>query len=81
MLHKSAQSATEFQLKHLEELTRGQANNTQWFKHRVGHFTASQMHQVDSVMICSNVKYVILIGYAYRSPPTIIIAGTKNMLS
>ena len=57
------ETATEFQIKHLEELTRGQAYNTVVQAQRWS-FTASQIYQVDSVLICSNVNYVILIGYA-----------------
>ena len=75
------ETATESQIKHIEGLTRGQASNTQWFKYRAGRITASQIYQVDSVLLCINANYVILIRYAYRSPPIIIIAGTKNMLS
>ena len=30
----------------MEELTRGQAKNKQWFKYRAGRITASQFHQV-----------------------------------
>lgn len=44
--------ATESQIKHLEELTRGQASNKQWFKYRAGRITASQIYQVDSVLFC-----------------------------
>ena len=37
---------SEEQVSHLEELTRGQAKNRQWFKYRAGRITASQLHQV-----------------------------------
>ena len=37
---------SEEQVSRLEELTRGQAKNRQWFKYRAGRITASQLHQV-----------------------------------
>jgi len=36
----------QLQLKHLEELSRGQANNKQWSKYRAGQITASVFYQV-----------------------------------
>ncbi len=43
---KFSHTASESQIKYLEELTRGQANNKQWFKYRAGRITASQIFQV-----------------------------------
>ena len=40
------EAISEEQVSHLEELTRGQAKNKQWFKYRAGCITASQFHQV-----------------------------------
>ena len=37
---------TEIQVNHLENLTRGQACNKQWFRYRAGRITASIIHQV-----------------------------------
>ena len=39
-------SVTESQVRHLEEITRGQSKNRQWFRYRTGRITASQLHQV-----------------------------------
>ena len=39
-------AVTTSQIEHLEELTRGQASNKQWFKYRAGRITASQIYQV-----------------------------------
>ena len=39
-------SVTESQVQHLEEITRGQSKNRQWFRYRTGRITASQLHQV-----------------------------------
>ena len=36
----------QLQVKHLEELTRGQSNNKQWYKYRAGRITASMLFQV-----------------------------------
>lgn len=44
-------TASESQIHHLEELTRGQANNKQWFKYRAGRITASQIYQV-AMIVC-----------------------------
>ena len=40
------QPVTEAQVSHLEQLTRGQAKNRQWFRYRAGRITASQLYQV-----------------------------------
>ena len=40
------QPITAAQVNHLEELTRGQAKNRQWFKYRVGRITASKLYKV-----------------------------------
>ena len=40
------QPATEMQIKHLEELTRGQSSNKKWFRYRAGRITASLLFQV-----------------------------------
>lgn len=39
-------SVTESQVQHLEEITRGQTKNRQWFRYRTGRITASQLYQV-----------------------------------
>ena len=39
-------SVTESQVRHLEEITRGQSKNRQWFRYRTGRITASQLYQV-----------------------------------
>ena len=39
-------SVTESQVEHLEEITRGQSKNRQWFRYRTGRITASQLYQV-----------------------------------
>lgn len=39
------ESVSEEQVSHLEELTRGQVKNRQWFKYRAGCITASQLHE------------------------------------
>lgn len=39
-------SVSDIQVRHLEEFTRGQARNEQWFRYRTGRVTASQLYQV-----------------------------------
>ena len=39
-------SVTESQVQHLEQITRGQTKNYQWFRYRAGRITASQLYQV-----------------------------------
>ena len=39
-------SVTKSQVQHLEEITRGQSKNCQWFRYRTGRITASQLYQV-----------------------------------
>ena len=39
-------SVTESQVQHLEQITRGQTKNYQWFRYRAGRITASRLYQV-----------------------------------
>ena len=44
------QPATDLQINHLEELTRGQSSNKKWFRYRAGRITASLFFQVFIIM-------------------------------
>ena len=73
----------ESQVKHLEEITRGQASNKQWFKFRAGRITASQLYQVN----CSHnffndvITCMFIIGDTYQSSPAIYVIVEEGMLS
>ena len=44
--HMCREPITGIQVRHLENLTRGQASNKHWFRYRAGRITASLIHQV-----------------------------------
>lgn len=74
------------QVKHLEESTRGQANNDLWFKYRAGRITASQLYQVSnctmhSLLISANTKYSFdYIGFAHQPPSAITLSDKEDLL-
>jgi len=54
---KYHEPVSDLQVQHLEEITRGQASNKQWFKYRAGRITAAQLYQVHVIMIATGVLH------------------------
>ena len=80
-------AVSEVQVNHLEELTRGQAMNHQWFKYRAGRITASQLYQVFLYMymyqgVCLSCTCIV-VGWVWSGCGSIsytIISGKASLI-
>ena len=70
---------SEIQVRHLEELTRGQARNHHWFRYRTGRVTASFIRF--SAFILHNYSHKLFIGRSHRSTSAITFFIAKSVLS